>query len=339
MNKLSRQYRKFLYYLTNVLKYSVIPRSRFRRCLAGKLRQLSPQNRAAILRRVNYYNKLSAPFELSADAKPNGSLHLGHKNTYILDAYQILRYFDPALKIDYIFGDTKLIPETPRIVKSRPIDGDNRNSILLRLNQVRHFLFVDKDIPFENKKNQVVWRGALGNKKRRQLLLEQLGSNPLCDIGCSDSKHTNNPYYKGFLSIRKQLDFKFILSIEGNEVATNLKWIMSSNSLCMTPKLRFETWFMEGKLIPNHHYVLLKDDYSDLEEKVAYYSEHTDEALEIIRNAHEYVRQFQDRQQEELIGLLVMLKFFRLSNQLDHDGALARYHDSECISPSSRTTG
>ena len=36
----------------------------------------------------------------------------------------------------------------------------------------------------------------------------------------------------------------------------------------MTPP-RFETWFMEGRLVPDVHYVALAEDYSDLEAKLA----------------------------------------------------------------------
>ncbi|TOQ08578.1 glycosyl transferase family 90, partial [Vibrio parahaemolyticus] len=74
-----------------------------------------------------------------------------------------------------------------------------------------------------------------------------------------------------------------ILSLEGMDVATNLKWIMSSNSLCFTPKLRYETWFMEGKLKAGVHFVQVKDDFSDLDEKMDYYLEHPDKAEEIIQ--------------------------------------------------------
>ena len=73
----------------------------------------------------------------------------------------------------------------------------------------------------------------------------------------------------------EQLQNKFILCIEGNDVASNLKWAMSSNSLVfMTKKPKFETWFMEGTLIPGHHYVEIKDDYSDMIEKMDYYLSH-----------------------------------------------------------------
>ena len=46
------------------------------------------------------------------------------------------------------------------------------------------------------------------------------------------------------------LNYKFILAIEGYDVATNLKWIMSSNSLAVMPRPTYATWFMEGTLIP-----------------------------------------------------------------------------------------
>jgi len=117
------------------------------------------------------------------------------------------------------------------------------------------------------------------------------------------------------MSIEEQLKYKFILSIEGNDVATNLKWIMSSNSIAFMTKPKYESWYMEGLLIPNYHYVLLKDDYSDLEEKVRYYSENIEEANSIIKNAQEYLSQFKDDKREDLISLLVVEKYFKFQEK------------------------
>jgi len=124
------------------------------------------------------------------------------------------------------------------------------------------------------------------------------------------------PWQKPKMSLAKQLQYKFILCIEGNDVASNLKWVMSSNSIAFMVKPTYETWFMEGTLVPNHHYVLLKDDYSDLEEKIEYYSTHIDEALTIVKNANDYVTQFKDKKREDLISLLVLKKYFEKSGQL-----------------------
>jgi hypothetical protein len=78
-------------------------------------------------------------------------------------------------------------------------------------------------------------------------------------------------------------------------------------------KPKFETWFMEGTLIPNYHYVLLKDDYSDIQEKMDYYDKNPTEALKIIKNANNYVEQFKDKNREKIISLLVLKKYFDLN--------------------------
>ena len=119
------------------------------------------------------------------------------------------------------------------------------------------------------------------------------------------------------MSLKEQLNYKFILSIEGTDVASNLKWIMSSNSLAFMVKPKYETWFMEGKLIPDYHYILLKDDYSNLNEKIKYYTEHINEAKQIIKNANNYVHQFKNKEQEDIISLLVLKKYFEQSKQLN----------------------
>ncbi|GAA0758432.1 glycosyl transferase family 90 [Psychroflexus lacisalsi] len=118
------------------------------------------------------------------------------------------------------------------------------------------------------------------------------------------------------MTIEEQLNYKFILSLEGNDVASNLKWVMSSNSLAVMPKPKFETWFIEGKLIPNFHYILIKDDYSDLEECLNYYIQNPEEALQINENAKAYVAQFQNKFNEDLLSLLVMKKYFKKTKQL-----------------------
>jgi hypothetical protein len=73
---------------------------------------------------------------------------------------------------------------------------------------------------------------------------------------------------------------------------------------------------MQGELVPDVDYVLLKDDYSDLEEKIDYYSSNDEEAMEIIRNAQNHVDQFFDEDNELLVSLLVLKKYFELSGQM-----------------------
>jgi hypothetical protein len=90
---------------------------------------------------------------------------------------------------------------------------------------------------------------------------------------------------------------------------------MSSNSIAVMPKPKYETWFMEGTLIPDYHYIFIKDDYSNLEEKITFYINNEDECEKIIKNAHEFVSQFKDKKKEDLISLLVLEKYFKKTHQ------------------------
>jgi len=163
----------------------------------------------------------------------------------------------------------------------------------------------------------LVWRGKAGVVGRVDFVRDNF-KNPLFDIGQTNSPEKGGDplWQKGFTSIAEQLEYKCILSIEGFDVASNLKWIMSSNSLCFMKKPIYETWFMEGRLLPDFHYVQLNDDYSDIEDRVNYYLGHPEKSLEIIRRANLYCDQFKDRKRETLISLLVMKQYFEQSGQL-----------------------
>lgn len=268
-----------------------------------------------LMERVNYYNKLEKQTPLENPVSiANFRLKDINQKVYFFDAYQTLRGFPEHYQFCHEFGDVVHIPETPSILKSRPICHNNQNSVVLKLNRVRHFVYIKKDKPFQQKKNKLVFRGKVTYKEQRRKFFEMYFNHPICDLGDTQQKQINPDEWKvKKTSIHYLLQYKFILAIEGIDVASNLKWVMSSNSLAVMPKPSFETWFMEAKLIPNYHYVEIKPDFSDLEERLNYYIEHDDEALQIIKNANEYVKQFQDSEREELISLLVMQKYFKMT--------------------------
>jgi hypothetical protein len=47
------------------------------------------------------------------------------------------------------------------------------------------------------------------------------------------------------------------------------------NSLAVMSRPRYGTWFMKSELVSSYHYVKIKSDYSDIEERLNYYIEHT----------------------------------------------------------------
>ncbi len=310
---------KWLYFMKSYLRLSV-PNGfwqliRKRRILEAKKRADWPY----MQQRIDYYCRLNAEATLPANATTISQACRQGKKVYRLDASRYTRWFKQHLKMLYIPGDVTEVPEFPAFVKSRPIATDgisNRNAVLLKLNAVRHFIFVHDSIPFAKKKNVAVFRGKVKGKPMRQRFFQEMFGKPFCDLG-DTSSHTSDPkeWQRGKMTIGEHLKYKFVLALEGNDVASNLKWVMSSNSIAVTPHMKYETWFMEGKLIPDYHYIEIKDDFSDLEEKIQYYSTHIEEAQAIIDHAHEFVRQFRNHHREELLGQMVCEKYFEMTGQ------------------------
>jgi hypothetical protein len=306
---------KILYYSKNFVR-QIIPNIFYESKLEKKISRLKDHDFEYLKKRINYYNKLNNSVALSGRVKNLFNFKLKRKDkTYFFDCYEYTRYFRRNLFIDFKFGDVTFVPEEPSVVKSRPLNCDNKNSVVLNLDKVRHFMFVKDRKDFRSKKDMLVGRNIVGQVHRLKFL-EMYIRHPLCNIGKINNDNTYPELLRERLTVKEQLEYKFILCLEGNDVATNLKWVMSSQSLAVMPIPKFETWYMEGTLIPNYHYVQIKDDFSDLEERMRYYIDHPDEALQIIKNAHEYIDQFRIKSREDLISLLVLQKYFYKTNQI-----------------------
>lgn len=156
----------------------------------------------------------------------------------------------------YLYGDITKVPPHPAILKSRPITGDNRNSVLLNLDKARHFNFLEDDMSFRDKQHMSIFRGHVGKKPHRIKFMEMYYGSEICDARIIPSGSEFPPeWICKPIPFKAHLAYKYILALEGNDVASNLKWVMSSNSLAVMPRPVYETWFMEGTLIPDYHYV------------------------------------------------------------------------------------
>lgn len=310
---------KFPYQVRHVWGY-LLPKCLFQQRLKQKIakyHEKHPEQWNYVQQRVDYYCKLQNTTELSASALVLRDFRFEKKYhfTYFFDTYEYLKYFPNASKFYCEYGDIITIPSKPTIVKSRPICDNNKNSVLLKLDKFRHFNFIKDTVPFYNKTDKLIGRASLYQKNRTDFYNKWFGTR-LCDLGQVNPEPVFNPNWVcGKITRKEHLNYKFILCLEGNDVATNLKWVMLTNSLAVMPRPHYETWFMEATLIPNYHYVAIADDYSDLEERLEYYMEHQDEAQQIIDNAKAYVTQFLDFEREDIISLLVLKKYFEKTGQ------------------------
>lgn len=339
---------RFIYNLKGIIRM-IIPRIITQKQLETKIQKLLriyDKNLEDISNRINYYNKLNKPFHipstkdelpqtspLDLDLPPYPSrlanlqqlvpnIDFLKNNTYkagsvyYYDSYEWTRYFKDNLVWAYMFYDVSELLSFPAICKSRPIIACNNNSVLMQLEKYRHFHFIHDPIRFEDKKDILLFRGAVYQDHRIRFF-EKHFNNPNCDIGHVGRADSNPEWLKDKLSIQEHLPYKFLLSLEGYDVASNLKWVLSSNSLCIMPEPEIETWFMEDKLEKGVHFAAIKRDYSDVDSVLDYYKTHTNEAKEIIQNAHEFCARFYDKRLQGLLNLLVLRKYFYLSGQID----------------------
>jgi hypothetical protein len=254
------------------------------------------------------------------EQKGNGET--GHDIDKIVMQSNFLKEFTGWIKFS-TFADSIQWYAIPTMTKARHMAGKTLQepyAVIMRFRHETHFGTIPKvqDIskknPWEKKKNGVVWRGGpsgtgfynqyekhLSKPSREELVRKWNQTNTdEIDVGLIPKWR-----YKGFdsfiknkMSIEDMLQYKYLLSVEGNDVATNLKWAMSSNSLVLMPRPRVESWFCESLLEPWVHYIPIKDDFSDLLVQKRWCDSHPEKCQEIIQEANLYVESFLNRDRD-----------------------------------------
>jgi hypothetical protein len=245
-----------------------------------------------------------------------------YKN-YIREAQSLVRPFDPRAIFAVFPGDCRERFPIPTFVKSRMICDRDSPCVLLPLDRGRHWSDVSvaaaQDIPFRDKADTLVWRGGTTGVFKRwtaqtvyssRFYISTLGALQAgLDIGYSeivqlDDTNTDIPLetvrarLRPPLDLRQQLQSKFLLSLEGNDVATGLKWMLYSNSAVVMPEPTCESWACEGELNPFEHYIPVKHDLSDIEEVYDWCLGHPDACEAIALNGKRYIEAFLEEARE-----------------------------------------
>ncbi|MDE7396210.1 MAG: lipopolysaccharide A protein [Muribaculum sp.] len=306
--------KKFDTLLSNFITYYT-PRKYFRNQRAGILKQAMSDS--SIVERVKYYCRIAQGAKLSDDAliKTIGEYIFPYFSNYrypfyFFDLYRVLKYFPSKYQFSYLFGDVIHEPPCPTFVKSRKITPGPTNSVIMKLDSRHHFNFIQDNLSFSQKKPICIMRNLWANDKRAQFINTYINS-PKFNLGITQPSKEHPEWNKEFMSIEDQLENRYIVCIEGNDVATNLKWVMSSNSIAIMPTPVYETWYMEGQLIPDVHYIHIADDYSDVIEKMTYYDNNPAAAQKILNAQHKWVDQFRDSKKELITEVAVADQYFK----------------------------
>ena len=265
---------------------------------------------------INDYNNIITAKQLDIIGDP---LYAGRLHKLLTTTHNLHN------KFAFLKGDISIPLNILTLCKNRC--ADNNGSVLLRsLNYNRHwdpYYNKPKDKPYDQKLNQVFWRGtSTGNENRLanrfHLVKRWFNKHTHINVGLSNicqGKHAYAKYVKNSCNITTFLNYKYILSVEGNDKDTGINWKLNSNSLVFMAKPRVTSWLMETTLIPNYHYILLKDDFSDLLDKMRWCNNNPVRCKQIVRNATEFMKQFSNIKKEEEIERTVINKYFTLLNK------------------------
>ena len=275
----------------------------------------------SIEERINYYmgSSLSrkekpelaqtgydVPIELNLELYKE-NYRIIHPNTaYPVD---VVRYLKCAAgrKLIIQCGDSPCTHTSwPVLVKTR---DQQSGGVIANLNSVRHWgeVFKHPDTLWKHKKNECVWRGAdTGGSPRLDFVKRFHGNH---NIGFSsfvqDALRTPDRYPHHFQkppeTITSMLTYKYLPVINGNDKSSSLGWVLGSNSVPLMPEPRFHSWLCEPWLHAGTHFVEIKDDYSDFEEKLQWCKDNDDKCKEIAQNGKEFMLQFTNPPRESYI--------------------------------------
>lgn len=226
------------------------------------------------------------------------------------------------------YGDSAKPLRFPALIKVRRISHPGAG-VLAPLQWKRHFQplydIQSADLPWSQKADSLVWRGATTGRPKHSVLGQSRAwisdlaaraqSDPRIDVGFNrvSTKPGRWPiddnaerFMKPSLPLKEQLKSKYLLSIEGNDVATGLKWMMGSRSCVLMPTPIVESWFCESLLEPWEHYVPVRRDLGDVEEKLSWCQSHDKEAEAIGENGRQFAETFINTKTEDEIFHEVM---------------------------------
>ena len=265
------------------------------------------------------------------------------------DKAYLVAFGDLKISSSIIERDTGYkLDDLPVIVKAAYC-GDKRSGIIAKLNIRRHWTFnkAYTNTSWQNKQDKCIWRGVVTGISRLVLSSPLAQADVLAqkseelynmhrlrlvrryykkyDIGfCphpARGKGTGvtgapsgdtpcwNKLLKPRVNIENQLKNKYIISLEGNDVASGLKWQLISNSVVIMPKPTVLSWAMEDTLVPYEHYVPLADSLDNLEEVLQWCRENDSTCKEIAENATQYMQQFMDCGNEEKISKEIISRY------------------------------
>lgn len=173
------------------------------------------------------------------------------------------------------------------------------------------------NICWEDKKNTAVFRGTNSGRgitieTNKRLKIVEISENNICDddgipfIDAGITKWSSRPRklkdseyikvinpqsfgfkLKHYLTLKEQSEYKYIIHIEGHVSAYRLSIELATYSLILLVESKWKMWFTD-LLIPYKHYIPIKEDFSDIIEKIKWCKYNDEKCKQIALNARKF---------------------------------------------------
>jgi len=189
-------------------------------------------------------------------------------------------------KHKYIFVNSKVINDDTAIcIPDHHYINDNgyENTIFKKVDE--------NDIAFDEKQSVCVYRGNIknGSVYNFKKYENKNDMNQRSYLKKIKDRINNFDYSDDFKSIEEQLKFKYILDVDGYSNTWDATvWKLYSGSVLLKTESIWKQWYYDD-LIEWVHYVPIKNDFSDLNDKIKWCIDNDEKCKEIIKNSRKFV--------------------------------------------------
>jgi hypothetical protein len=170
--------------------------------------------------------------------------------------------------------------------------------------------FEVKDVLWSDKESKAVFRGSLTGcgtteATNQRMKLASMKSD-LLDVGLTKTSSGNYRYENGVSELKtsikpvgrldmftEQINYKYIIHVDGNVLAYRLIPSMLTGSLIIRIKSPYVHW-LDTLLKDGKHYIGVKEDLSDLEEKVNWCLNNDKECEKIAKRSNKFAKKVLD---------------------------------------------
>jgi hypothetical protein len=140
-----------------------------------------------------------------------------------------------------------------------------------------------RGIPFSKKENKIVFGGQDRGGKHNFVTRRDIDISQR-DYFKSDAVPKDNIVYEGWIDRFDMVNYKYVLDIDGNSATWDATaWKLNSGSVIFKTESVWRQWFHD-EYLPGIHYIEIKDDFSDLQEKFHWCENHQEECEIMINN-------------------------------------------------------